>query len=169
MTQNNTLNVKQSNSQLNNIKSGIKNYTKVILNFSSNVIGDSNEKSNFPHKLLLTGTQVSKFRKTFGNGSSANIKFSITQLSKMIQSGGVFRDIPIFGNILSSVAKKEIDIARSFRNNFLENQIDKSNEKYKIGSGIPLRDNETKDILIVIKSLENRGILFKQTTEKINS
>ena len=87
----------------------------------------------------------------------------------MIQSGGVFRDIHIFGNILSSVAKKEIDIARSLRNNFLENQIDKSNEKFKIGSGIPLRDNETKDILIVIKSLENRGILFKQTTEKINS
>ena len=87
----------------------------------------------------------------------------------MIQSGGVFRDIRIFGNILSSVAKKEIDIARSLRNNFLENQIDKSNKKFKIGSGIPLRDNETKDILIVIKSLENRGILFKETTEKINS
>ena len=43
------------------------------------MIGDSNEKSNFPHKLLLTDTQVSKFHKDFRNGSSANIKFSITQ------------------------------------------------------------------------------------------
>ena len=36
MTQYNTLNVKLSNSQLNKLKSGIKNNTKVTLNFSSN-------------------------------------------------------------------------------------------------------------------------------------
>ena len=29
----------------------------------------------FPHKLLLTDTQVSKIRKAFANGPSANIKF----------------------------------------------------------------------------------------------
>ena len=37
------------------------------------------------------------------------------------------------------------------------------------GSGITLRSNEIKDIMKVIKSLENRGILLKGTTRKIIS
>ena len=73
-----------SNSQLNKLKSGIKNGTEVTLNLSSNLIGNSNDETNFSHKLLLTDTQVSKIRKAFANGSSANIKFSKTQLPKMI-------------------------------------------------------------------------------------
>ena len=52
------------------------------------MIGSSNDKTNFPQKLLLTNTEVSKNHKAFANGSSANIKLSKTQLSKMIQSGG---------------------------------------------------------------------------------
>ena len=73
MTQYNTLNVKLSNSQLNKLKSGIKNDTEVTLKISSNVVGDSNDENNFPHQLLLTNTQVSKLRKAFANNSSANI------------------------------------------------------------------------------------------------
>ena len=76
-----------------------KNGTEVTFNLWFNEI-------NFPHKLLLTDTQVSKILKVFTNGSSANIKLSKTQLSKMLQSGGFIHDILIFGNILSSVAKK---------------------------------------------------------------
>ena len=72
MTHYNTLNVKLSNSQLNKLKSGIKKVFKVTLNLPS--IGDSNDKINFPHKLLLTDTQVSRPRKDFSNGSSVNIK-----------------------------------------------------------------------------------------------
>ena len=52
------------------------------------MIGDSNDKTNFSHKLLLTDRQVSSIRKAFSNNSSVNIKFSKTQLSKMIQLGG---------------------------------------------------------------------------------
>ena len=62
-----------SNSQLNTLKSGIKNDTEVTLNLSSNVIGNSNNEINFPHKLLLTKAIVLKLRKAFVNGSSANI------------------------------------------------------------------------------------------------
>ena len=65
MTQHNTLNVRLSNSQLNKLKSAIKNGTTVTLNLSSNVVGGSNDKYNFPHKLLLTNTQVSKICKAF--------------------------------------------------------------------------------------------------------
>ena len=63
MTQYNTLNVKLFNSLLNKFKSAIKNENEVTLNLSSNLIGTSDDKTNFPHKLLLTNTQVSKILK----------------------------------------------------------------------------------------------------------
>ena len=82
MTQYNTINMKLSNSQLNRLKPGTKNNTEVTLKISSNFIGDSNDENNFPHKLLLTNTLVSKLCKAFTNNSSANIKLSKTQLFK---------------------------------------------------------------------------------------
>ena len=71
MTQFNTLNLKLTNSQLNKLKSVIRNGTKVTLNLSSNIICDSNDENNFQHKLLLANTQVSKLRKAYVNNSSA--------------------------------------------------------------------------------------------------
>ena len=50
MTQHSSLNVKLSNSQLNKIKSAIKNQAQVVLRLSSNMIVD--DETNFPHKLL---------------------------------------------------------------------------------------------------------------------
>ena len=94
MIQYNTLNVNLSNSQLNKLKSGIKNGTKVTLNSSSNLIRNCNDETNFSHILLLTDTQVSKIRKAFANASSANIKFSKTKLSKIVQLGGFLFDPP---------------------------------------------------------------------------
>ena len=51
MTQYTTLNVKLSNSQLNKLKSRIKNGIEVTLNLSSNMIGNSNDENNFSYKL----------------------------------------------------------------------------------------------------------------------
>ena len=99
MTQYNSLNVKLSNSQLNKFKSAIKNETDVVLRLSSNMIGDSNNKANFPHELLLTDRQVSSIRKAFANNSLINIKLSTTQLSKMTQSGG------FLGRLLGALLK----------------------------------------------------------------
>ena len=79
MSHYNTLNVKLSNSQLNKLKLGTKNGSEVILKLSSNVVGNSNDKTNFPHKLLLTNAQVSRLCKALANGSSVNIKPSKTQ------------------------------------------------------------------------------------------
>ena len=67
------------------IKSGIKNGTEVTLNHSSNVISNSNDETNFPNELLLTDTSVSRLFKAFANGSSFNIKFTETQLSRIVQ------------------------------------------------------------------------------------
>ena len=70
MTQCNTLNVTLCNSQLNKLKSEIKNGTEVTLNLLSNLIGNSNYETNFLHKLLLTDTQVSRIRKAFAKAFS---------------------------------------------------------------------------------------------------
>ena len=72
-----------SNSQLNKLKSGIKNGTQVTINLSSNAFRESNDETNFPQK-LLSNMQVSKFCKAFANGSSVNIKFSKTEMSNMV-------------------------------------------------------------------------------------
>ena len=71
------------------------------------MIGDSNDETNFSHELLLTDRQVSTIRKAFSNNSSANIKFSKTQLSKMIQSGG------FLGNLLGPLLRAGIPLMKS--------------------------------------------------------
>ena len=53
----------------------------MVLRFSSNMIGNSDDETNFPHKLLLTNRQVANLRKAFANNSSANIKLSKTHFS----------------------------------------------------------------------------------------
>ena len=65
MTQYNSLNVKLSKSQLNKLKSSIKNETDVVLRISSNMVSNSNDNTNFPHELLLTNRQVTNIRKAF--------------------------------------------------------------------------------------------------------
>ena len=129
MTQYNTLNVKLSNSQLNKLKSIIKNGTELTLNLSSNLIGSFNDETNFPHKLLLTDTQVSKIRNAFGKSSSADIKFSKTQLSKIAQLGGfifsssAISDLPIapvkkgLFSFANSIAKESKNLGTKKINN----------------------------------------------------
>ena len=90
MTQYNSLNVKLSNSQLDKLKSAIKNKTDVILRLLSNMVVNSNNETNFPHQLLLTNRQILSLRKAFNNHTSTDIKFSKAQLTKM-QKGGFFR------------------------------------------------------------------------------
>ena len=63
MTQYNSLNVKLSNSQLNKLKSAIKNETDVVSRISSGMVGNSNDNTNFPHKLLLTVGKLHVFVK----------------------------------------------------------------------------------------------------------
>ena len=121
MTRYNTLNVKLSNSQLNKLKSTLKNGTKVTLNLSSNVVRDSNDGNDFAHKLSLTDTQVSPLRKPLANYSSANIKSSKTQLHKIVQSGRfssrlleplLKSGLLLIGNVLKSLAKSVLTLFR---------------------------------------------------------
>ena len=99
MAQYNSLNVKLSNSQLNRLKSAIKNKTELRL--LSKMVGNSDNETNFPHKLLLTNRQVANLHKAFANISSTDIKLSKTQLSKMIQSVG------FLGKLLGLLLKRD--------------------------------------------------------------
>ena len=83
MTQYNSLNVNLPNSQLNKLKSIKKYGTDVVLRLSSNIVGNSDDEINFPHKLLLTNRQTLSLRRAFNNHASADIKFSKAQLTKM--------------------------------------------------------------------------------------
>ena len=107
MTQYNSLNVKLSNSQLSKLKSAIKNENDVVLRMSSNMVGNSNDNTNFPHELLLTNRQVENIRKAFANHLSTDIKLSKTQLSKMIQSGG------FLGRLLGPLLKTGLPLIKS--------------------------------------------------------
>ena len=129
MTQYNTLSVKFSNSQLNKLKSRTKNRTKVTLNLSSNLIKNSNDETYFPYKILLTDTQVSKIWEVFTNGSSANIKFSKTYLSKTIQSRGILEVLLValpYGILeagTQELIKKEPEITRDVTKYFVKKGI----------------------------------------------
>ena len=75
MTQYKSLNVTLSNSQVNKLKSAIKNKTEAVLRLSSNMIGNPNDETNFLHKLLLTNTKVANLRKAFANKSSIILSY----------------------------------------------------------------------------------------------
>ena len=107
MTQYNRLNTKLSNFQLSKLKAAIKNENDVVIRLSPNMIGYSNDKGNFPHELLLAHRQVSSIRKAFANNSSVGIKFSKTQSSKMIQSGG------FLGKLLGPLLKTGLPLIKN--------------------------------------------------------
>ena len=174
MIQYNSLNVKLSNSQLNKLKSSIKNENDVALGISSNMVGNSNDNTNFPHELLLTNRQVANIRKAFANHSSIDIKLSKTQLSKMIQSGG------FLGNLLGKLAGPLMKVAMPLAKNVLAplglsasmSAIDGSIKKKMLGSGattLIISNDEMYDILKIVKSLENSGVLLKGISETIQN
>ena len=82
MTQYNSFNVRLLNSQLDKLKSAIKNETKIVLRLSSNMVGD--DEKNFLLKLLLINRQVANLRIVFENCLSTDITLSKAQISKMI-------------------------------------------------------------------------------------
>ena len=177
MTQYNSLNVKLSNSQLNKLKSSIKNETDVILRISSNMVGNSNDNTNFPHESLLTNRQVENIRKAFANHSSTDIKLSKTQLSKMIHSGG------FLGKLLGPLLKTGLPLMKRVIKPLAKSVLiplgltaaaaaaDAGIHKKILGSGhnttLIISNDEMDDILKIVKSLEDSGVSLKGVSETI--
>ena len=177
MTQYNSLNVKLPNSQLSKLKSAIKNETDVVLWLSSNMVGNSNDNTNFPHKLLLTNRQVANIRKAFANHLSTDIKLSKAQLSKMIQSGG------FIGRLLGPLLKTGLPLMKSVIKPLAKSVLiplgltaatasaaDARIHKQILGSGhnnttLIISNDELDDILKIVKFLDDSGVLLKGVSE----
>ena len=162
-----------SNSQLNKLKSGTKNGTEVTMKISSNVAGVSNDENNFPHKLLLSITQVSKPCIAFSNNSSPNIKLSKTQLHKIGQSGEFLGRL--LGPLLNSGLSLIGNVPKPLANSVLiplglaaAAASDAAIHNKMFGSDtttLIISNEEMNDIMEIIKSLEESGLLIKCVSE----
>ena len=179
MTQYNSLNVKLSNSQLSKLKSAIKNENDVDLRLKSNMVGNSNDNTNFPHELLLTNREVENIRKAFSNYLSTDIKLSKTQLSKLIQSGGFLgrllgpllkTGLPLMKSVIKPLAKS---VLIPFGLTAAASVADAGIHKKILGSGhnnnttLIISNDEMDDILKIVKSLEDSGVLLKGVSKTI--
>ena len=179
MTQYNSLNVKLPNSQLSKLKTAIKDENDVVLRLSSNMVGNSNDNTNFPHELLLTNRQVANICKAFAKNTSIDIKLSKTQLSKMIQSGGFFgrllgpllkTGLPLMKSVIKPLAKS---VLISLGLAAAASAADAGIHKKFLASGhnnnttLIISNNEMDDILKIVKSLEDSGVLLKGVSETI--
>ena len=179
MTQYNSLTVKLSNSQLNKLKSGIKNEADVVLRLSSNMIANSDDEINFPYKLLLTNREVANLRKDFANCTSTDVKLSKTQLSKVIQSGGFLGKLlgPLLKRVLPLMKSVIQPLAKSVRIPLgltaAASAADAGIHKTILGSGhnttLIISNDEMKDILKLVKSLEDSGLLLEGVSETIKN
>ena len=176
MTKCNSLNAKLLNSQLNKLKFLIKNESEVVLRLSPNMV-DNNEY-NFPHELLLINRQVSNLRKSFANKSSADIKLSKTQLSKMIKLGGFLSrllgpllktGLPLIKYVIKLLAKS---VLIPFGLTASASAADAGIHKKILGSGNTtpiISNNGMEDIIKIVKSLEDSGLLLKEATETVQN
>lgn len=103
-----------SSSQPDKLKLARKSETGTSFRLPSNMIGNANNETNCPHKLLLSDKQVSKLDKAFANNFLPNKKFSKTQLSKILKSGGfpdgIFKtllkmDLPLMKSLFTPLGK----------------------------------------------------------------
>ena len=142
------------------------------------MIGDSNDKSNFPHKLLLTNRQVSSIRKAFANNSFVDIKFSKAQLSEMIQSGGFLGKLlgpllkiglPLMKNVITALAKSAlIPLGLTAA----ASSADAGIHKKILGSGnttLIISNKDMEDLIKIVKSPEDSGLLLKRVTESVQN
>ena len=138
------------------------------------MIRNSDAKSNFPHELLLTNRQDVNLRKAFANNSSTDIKLSKTQLSKMIQSGGLVcrffgpwlkAGLPLMKNVIKPLAKSVL-IPLGLTG--AASAADAGIHKKILGSGtttLIIPNDEMEDIIKIVKSFEDSDLLLKGVSE----
>ena len=151
---------------------------KVTLNLSPYVIANSNEETNFPHKLLLIDRKALKLFKAFKNNSSAKMKLSKTQFSKIVQSRGSLgrrlepllkHGLPLIKNGLKRLAESTLipfglTSAASATEAAIQNKI--------LGSGMValiMSNEKMDDMMKRVKSIKESGLLIKGASETIEN
>ena len=141
------------------------------------MIGNSDDNTNFSHELLFTNRQVSNPRKSFAKNTSTDIKLSKTQLSKMLQSGG------FLGKLLGPLLRTGLPLIKSLIKPLVKSVLiplgltaaasaaDTGIHKKILGSGhnnttLIISNDEMDDILKIVNSLEDSGVLLKGVTVK---
>ena len=166
---------KLTNVQLNKLKKAVKSNEGATLRLA---IRNFN-KNERPHELLLTTRQNTKLRNALNNNSATDIKLSKAQIKKIIQSGG------FLGKLLSKLAGPLLKVALPLAKNVLAplgltatmSAIDGSIQKKIHGSGatkgagvkLIIEQEDIKDIMKIIKALENSGILLKGVSKTIKN
>ena len=136
-------------------------------------------KDETPHELLLTTRQDTKLRNALNNNSATDIKLIKAQIKRLIQSGG------FLGKLLSKLAGPLMKVAMPLAKNVLAplgltaamSAIDGSIQKKIHGSGVTkgagvkliIEQEDMKDIMKIIKALENSGILLKGVSKTIKN
>ena len=136
------------------------------------MVGNSNDETNFPHKLLLTNRQILSLRKAFANHTSVDIKLSKAQLTKM-QKGGFLKflipllksGLPLLKSVVKLLGMLGLIAAAS--------AADAATNKKVLGSGshttLIISNDDIQDILKIVKSLEDSGILLDGITEIVKN
>ena len=136
------------------------------------MIGNSDDETNFIHKLLLTNRQTLSLRKDFNNDTSANIKFSKSQLTK-IQKGGVLKflmpllksGLPLLKSAVKPLGMLGLTAAASATDAAINKKI--------LGSGnhktLIISNDDMQDLLKIAKSSEDSGILLNGITETVKN
>ena len=78
------------------------------MKLSPNMIGNSDDETNFPHQLLLIKGQVANLRKTFANNLLTDVMLSTAQLSKTKDSGG------FLGKLLGPLLKTGVPLMKKY-------------------------------------------------------
>ena len=169
------VNCKLTNVQLNKFKKAVKSNEGATLR-----LGIRNfNKNETLHELLLATRQNTKLRNALNNNSATDIKLSKAQIKKIIQSGG------FLGKLLSKLAGPLMKVALPLAKNVSAplgltaamSAIDGSIQKKIHGSGatkvagnkLIIEQEDMKDIMKIIKALENSGILLKGVSKAIKN
>ena len=123
--------------------------------------------------MLLTTRQNTKLRDALNNNLTTDIKLSKAQIKKLIQPGG------FLGKLLSKLTGPLMKVALPLAKIVLAplgltaamSAIDGSIQKKIHGSGVKLiiEQEDMKDIMKIIKALENSGILLKGVSKTIKN
>ena len=169
MVEYNTVNVKQSNSQLNKLKSAVKSKQGITLIMNARMFNGN----NLPHELFLTTRQTTKLRNAIENNMSTDIKWSKAQISKIILSGR------FLGKILGLLLKTELRLLKSIIKPLglvgltpASSPVDAGVQKKTYVSGtttLVISNEEMNDIMKIVQALEDSNILLKGVTKTIKN
>ena len=147
------------------------------------MVGNSDDETSFPHKLILTNRQIGNLCKAFANYLSTDIKLSKTQLSKMIQPGGFLgRHLsPLLKNgsalmktLIKLLAKTVLiplglTTSASATDAEIYRKILGSGKRPSHNTTLIIQNDEMKNIIEIIKSLEDSGLLLKGVSGTIQN